>query len=209
MLENMIAAEFQEALDVDPNNVAARVQMHTHSKTYTKYQQKYPQSRTRANPVPIVHGEGMATDADESSQHPDTQSQLPSQFAGFYFIQPSSPHRVRFHSRYFQHRVRGSKFVGLRRRMRSRSLFGDERGTSRIACGRCRIGLRMLLATCSRRCQKKTSWKSRNLHTAQKFSWLPSVEKENWAGDAIVEFTGAAVTSVRFAIAGAMRETNW
>jgi hypothetical protein len=54
MLEDMTAAEFQEALDVDSNNVAAWVQMHTHGKTYTKYQKKYPRSRIRANPVPIV-----------------------------------------------------------------------------------------------------------------------------------------------------------
>jgi S-formylglutathione hydrolase FrmB len=38
--EDMTSAEFQEALDADSNNVAARVQMHTHSKTCTKYQRK-------------------------------------------------------------------------------------------------------------------------------------------------------------------------
>ena len=32
--------EFQEALNLDSNNVAARVQMHLHSATYTKYQRK-------------------------------------------------------------------------------------------------------------------------------------------------------------------------
>src|SRR5258706_12850496 len=79
MPEDMTAAEFQEALDIDSNNVAARVQMHTHSKTCTKYQKKHPRSRTRTNPVPIVQSEGMSTDADQSSQRPDTQRQLPSQ----------------------------------------------------------------------------------------------------------------------------------
>ena len=80
MPEDMTPAEFQEALDIDSNNVAARVQMHTHGKTCTKYQKKHPRSCTRANPVPIVQSEGMATDADESLQRPDTQRQPPSQY---------------------------------------------------------------------------------------------------------------------------------
>ena len=63
----MTPAEFQEALDIDSNNVVARVQMHTHSKTCTKYW-KYPQSRTTANPIPIVQSEGMATDTDDPVQ---------------------------------------------------------------------------------------------------------------------------------------------
>lgn len=36
--EDMTPAKFQEALDVDSNSVAARIQMHTYSKTCTKYQ---------------------------------------------------------------------------------------------------------------------------------------------------------------------------
>ena len=91
MPEDMTAAEFREALDVDSNSVAARVQMYTYSKTCTKYQRKYPRSRIRANPVPIVQSEGIATDADESSQRLDTQRQLPSQFCRFLFPRPLVP----------------------------------------------------------------------------------------------------------------------
>ena len=89
--EDMTLAEFQEALDIDSNNVAARVQMHTHSKTCTKYQKKHPRSRTRANPVPIVQSEGMATDADESPQRSDTQRQPLSQICRFLFPRPLVP----------------------------------------------------------------------------------------------------------------------
>jgi hypothetical protein len=53
-LEDMTAAEFQEALDIDSNNVAARVQMHTHSKTCTKYQTKHPSLRVKTKSAPIV-----------------------------------------------------------------------------------------------------------------------------------------------------------
>ena len=88
MPEDMTLAEFEEALDIDSNNVAARVQMHTHSKTCTKYQKKNPRSRTRANPVPIVQSERMATDADESPQRSDTQRQPPSQICRFLFPRP-------------------------------------------------------------------------------------------------------------------------
>ena len=66
MPEDMTLAEFDEALDIDSNNVVARIQIYTHSKTCTKYQKKHSQSRTRANPVPIVQSEGMTTDADKS-----------------------------------------------------------------------------------------------------------------------------------------------
>lgn len=54
----MTPAEFQDALDIDCNNVAARVQMYTHSKARTKYQKKVPSSHTKANSVPIVLIEG-------------------------------------------------------------------------------------------------------------------------------------------------------
>ncbi|KAN0113195.1 hypothetical protein V8E51_006146 [Hyaloscypha variabilis] len=46
MPEDMTAAEFQEALDVDSNHVVARVQMHTHSNTCTEYQKKFPRSQS-------------------------------------------------------------------------------------------------------------------------------------------------------------------
>ncbi|KAH7378662.1 hypothetical protein BKA64DRAFT_714432 [Cadophora sp. MPI-SDFR-AT-0126] len=83
--EDITAAEFQEALDFDSSNVAARVQMHIHSKTCTKYQKKVPRTHTRASPGPIVQSEGMATDADDSSQ---PQRRLPSQFYRFFFPRP-------------------------------------------------------------------------------------------------------------------------
>jgi hypothetical protein len=91
MPEDMTPAEFQEALDIDSNNVAARVQMHIHGKTCTKYQKKHSQSRTRASHVPIVQTEGMATDADESPQRPDTHRQLPPQYCRFLFPRPLVP----------------------------------------------------------------------------------------------------------------------
>jgi hypothetical protein len=62
--QSMTAAEFQAALDVDSNNVAARVQMHTHSKTCTKYQRKSQNSCMRMRSIPIVHVGGMSTDND-------------------------------------------------------------------------------------------------------------------------------------------------
>ena len=89
--EDMTLAEFQEALDIDSNNVAARVQMHIHGKTCTKYQKKHTRSRARACHVPIVQTEEMATDADESPQCPDTQRQLPSRFCRFLFPRPLVP----------------------------------------------------------------------------------------------------------------------
>ena len=88
---DMTPAEFQEALDIDSNKVAARVQMHTHSKTCTKYQKKHPRSRTRANPVPIVQSEGMATDAVESLQCSDNHRLALSQICRFLFPRPLVP----------------------------------------------------------------------------------------------------------------------
>ena len=87
----MTLAEFQEALNIDSNNVAARVQIHIHGKTCTKYQKKNTRSRVRACHVPIVQTEGMATDADDAPQCPDTQRQLPSQFCKFLFPRPLIP----------------------------------------------------------------------------------------------------------------------
>lgn len=80
MLEDMTPTEFQDALDIDSNSVAARVQMHTHSKTCTKYQKKHSRSRTRASPVPIVQTEGITIDADQSIHRSATKRQLPAQF---------------------------------------------------------------------------------------------------------------------------------
>jgi len=37
MPEDMTLAEFEEALDIDSNNIVAWVQIYTYSKTYTKY----------------------------------------------------------------------------------------------------------------------------------------------------------------------------
>lgn len=88
---DMTLDEFQQALDVDSNKVAARVQMHTHSKTCTKYQKKHPRSRTRASPVPIVQTEGMATDADESLQCSDNHRLAFSQICRFLFPRPLVP----------------------------------------------------------------------------------------------------------------------
>ncbi|KAH9203479.1 hypothetical protein DL95DRAFT_503334 [Leptodontidium sp. 2 PMI_412] len=44
MSADMTLAEFQDALEIDSNNVAARVQMHTHTKTCTRHQRKVPKS---------------------------------------------------------------------------------------------------------------------------------------------------------------------
>jgi hypothetical protein len=63
----MTPSEFQEALDIDSNNVAAQNPMHTHGKTCTKYQNTR-RPRIRADPVPIVQCEGMATDTGEVLQ---------------------------------------------------------------------------------------------------------------------------------------------
>jgi hypothetical protein len=90
----MAPAEFQEALDIDSNNVAARVQMHTHSKTCTKYQNKGARPRTKAKSVPIVHIEGMATDADSPLHRSHTQNQSLSQICRFLFPRPLVPESI-------------------------------------------------------------------------------------------------------------------
>jgi len=71
MLDDMSLAQFQEALDTDSNNVAARVQMHTHTNTCTKYQRKG--IRSRLNIVLTVQSEGMATDIKDTQQIHNTQ----------------------------------------------------------------------------------------------------------------------------------------
>jgi hypothetical protein len=85
---DMTPAEFQEALDIDSNNVAARVQMYMHSKTCTKYQKKDLRSRVHANSVPIVQSEGMATDADGRPQPLHTQKKSLLQIYRFLFPRP-------------------------------------------------------------------------------------------------------------------------
>ncbi len=45
MPEGMTPEEFADALTIDSNNVAAKVQMHVHSYTCTKYQRKGMKSR--------------------------------------------------------------------------------------------------------------------------------------------------------------------
>jgi hypothetical protein len=92
--DDMTSTEFQEALDFDSNNVAARVQMHIHNKTCTKYQQKSLRSRTGASYVSVVQTEGMATEAGEPPQRPDTQRQSPSQYCRFLFPKPLVPESI-------------------------------------------------------------------------------------------------------------------
>ena len=82
--DDMTPSEFQEALDIDSNNVAAQNQMHTHSKTCTKYQDTR-RPLIRADPVPIVQCEGMATDIGESSQRLEVPRQLLLQICRFLF----------------------------------------------------------------------------------------------------------------------------
>lgn len=67
----MALTEFQAALDIDLNNVAARVQMYTYSKTCTKYQNRHPTLHVKTKSVPVVQIEGMATDAVDTLQRLD------------------------------------------------------------------------------------------------------------------------------------------
>ncbi len=48
MPENMTPDEFEDALSIDSNNVAAKVQMHVHSQTCTKYQRKSMKARLKS-----------------------------------------------------------------------------------------------------------------------------------------------------------------
>jgi len=50
----MTEEEFIEALNVDSNNVTAKVQMHVHSGTCTKYQRKYTKSLLKVRPTSSV-----------------------------------------------------------------------------------------------------------------------------------------------------------
>jgi hypothetical protein len=92
MPDDMTLAEFQEALDIDSNDVAARVQLHTHTGSCTKYQKNGVRSHSKANTVPTVQVEGTATDTDDAQHHarqrpgPPRQSLL--QICRFLFPRP-------------------------------------------------------------------------------------------------------------------------
>jgi hypothetical protein len=51
MPDDITVAKFSKALDADSNNVAARVQMHTHTNTCTKYQRKGARPRSNTTIV--------------------------------------------------------------------------------------------------------------------------------------------------------------
>jgi hypothetical protein len=95
MPDDMTLAEFQGALDIDSNNVAARVQLHTHTGSCTKYQKNGARSHSKPNAVPTVQVEGMATDAEDAQQHarqrpgPHRKSLL--QICRFLFPRPLVP----------------------------------------------------------------------------------------------------------------------
>ena len=99
--EDMMLAEFQKALDTDSNNVAARVQMHIYSKTCTKYQNS-PRLCMKANSVPIVYIEGIATDADSPLQHSHTETQPALQIYRFLFPRPLVPKSIVTEKGYIQ-----------------------------------------------------------------------------------------------------------
>jgi hypothetical protein len=90
--DNMSTTQFQGALDTDSNNVAARVQMHTHTNTCTKYQKK--SIRSRSNIVPTVQSEGMATDIRDTQQTYNTQRPSLFQLCRFLFPRPLVPESI-------------------------------------------------------------------------------------------------------------------
>lgn len=95
MPDDMTPAEFQRSLDIDSNSVAARVQLHVHTGTSTKYQKKGARPHSSTNAIPTVQVEGRATDADDVQQHdpprpgPPRQSLL--QICRFLFPRPLVP----------------------------------------------------------------------------------------------------------------------
>jgi hypothetical protein len=84
MIDDMSPDEFREALDRDSNNVAAKVQMHSHTSTCTKYQRKDAKSRLAAQQR--VPSAGVPTDGQgvigsvNGTQSPPGSQQLYSQF---------------------------------------------------------------------------------------------------------------------------------
>lgn len=86
--EDMTSAEFQEALEIDSNNVAARVQMHTHSQICTKYQKRVPRLRRRPHYASAAQSKEATTDATGSSQHSASSEQHSTQYCRFLFPKP-------------------------------------------------------------------------------------------------------------------------
>ncbi|CZR69862.1 uncharacterized protein PAC_19762 [Phialocephala subalpina] len=80
MSENMAPVEFEDALSIDSNNVAAQVQMHVHSHTCTKYQRKGMKARLKSQQRNSEQG-GVAGDI---IQHPKSKTALP-QICRFLF----------------------------------------------------------------------------------------------------------------------------
>jgi hypothetical protein len=78
-------------LDTDSNNVATRVEMHTHTNTCTKYQKKG--TRSRSNIAPTLQSEGVATDI-EDPQHRHAQHPRLLQLCKFLFSRPLVPESV-------------------------------------------------------------------------------------------------------------------
>lgn len=95
MPDDMTLAEFRGALDIDSNNVAARVQLHAHTGTCTKYQKKGARSHSNTNAVPTVQVEGIAIDVEDAQQHaqqrPGPRRQSLLQICRFLFPRPLVP----------------------------------------------------------------------------------------------------------------------
>lgn len=98
MPDDMTLAEFQRSLDVDSNNVAARVQLHTHTGTCTKYQKRGTRPHSSTNAMPTVQVEGMASDASDAQQHSQPQPGPPRlsllQIYRFLFPRPLVPESI-------------------------------------------------------------------------------------------------------------------
>jgi hypothetical protein len=72
MLGSMTPEEFKNALNIDSNNVTAKVQMHVHSHTCTKYQRKDISETTSLRVY--CDSRRFYTDAEESSVCKQVQS---------------------------------------------------------------------------------------------------------------------------------------
>lgn len=85
--DNMTPDEFKDALNIDSNNVAAKVQMHVHSHTCTKYQRK--DMKTCLETQYSKHQQQLATDVQPTPtvQHPGSQKAL-LQTCRFLFPKP-------------------------------------------------------------------------------------------------------------------------
>ncbi|KAL5324765.1 hypothetical protein ACEPPN_005882 [Leptodophora sp. 'Broadleaf-Isolate-01'] len=74
MPEDMTPEEFERALAMDSNNVAAKVQMHTHSHTCTKYQRKEMKGRLETQlshdkPCPLTVNTEPALTVQQPQSH--------------------------------------------------------------------------------------------------------------------------------------------